>query len=101
MPRHRGIKANIGGGWLDQDRSWRDVRPLHVNDPGSLYDDKIIRPMVGHDPRLTAGECPACAASGSSPRGPMESPEEREVRLSQGWDEAMRTARENERKAYG
>jgi hypothetical protein len=37
-----------------------DARPLHVNDQGALYHDGPIRPLDGHDPRVTVGECPAC-----------------------------------------
>ena len=37
------------------------MRPLHRNDQGALYTDEDIRPVAGHDPRDTVGQCPACA----------------------------------------
>lgn len=39
---------------------WTHTRPLHVNDQGAGYHDGPIRPMDGHDPRVTVAACPAC-----------------------------------------
>jgi hypothetical protein len=36
------------------------TRPLHVDDTGALYHAGPIRPMRGHDPRVTRLACPAC-----------------------------------------
>ena len=59
--RSAGFQASLTGGALDQDQEWRDVRPMHVNDPGTFYDDRRVRPMRGHDPRLDSASCPTCA----------------------------------------
>ena len=34
--------------------------PWHRNDQGAMYFDGPIRPLDGHDPRDTVGQCPTC-----------------------------------------